>query len=116
VNAFVVQTTRFDASVHFYRDVLGLELVEEWREDGHGAVLRLTPDVDLELIELESADGYGGVALGLEVEDVDATYERVVAAGASAKAPPIDAWGKRGFGTRDPNGVPVNIYTTYSDG
>jgi catechol 2,3-dioxygenase-like lactoylglutathione lyase family enzyme len=115
VNAFVVHTTRFDESMRFYGDVLGLELVEEWHEDGHGAVFRLTADVDLELIELERADGYGGVALGVEVEDVDGTYDRVVAAG-TAKAPPVDAWGKRGFGTRDPNGVPVNIYTTQRDG
>ena len=112
MNAFVIHTTQFDESLRFYRDVLGLDLIEEWHDAGHGALLRLGADIDLELIELESAAGYGGVALGLEVADVDASYERLVAAGVRAKAAPIDAFGKRGFGTTDPNGVPVNIYTT----
>jgi catechol 2,3-dioxygenase-like lactoylglutathione lyase family enzyme len=112
-HAFVVHTTRFDASVGFYCEALGLELVEEWREGGHGAVVRLTQDTDLELIELDDAAGYGGVGLGLEVEDVDAVYARLQAAHVKTKAAPVDAFGKRGFGVDDPNGVPVNIYTTH---
>lgn len=114
-HAFVVHTTRFDESVDFYCESLGLELVEEWREGGHGAVIRLTRNADLELIELENTDGYGGVALGLEVDDVDAVYSRLQEGGVQTKAPPLDAFGKRGFGTTDPNGVPVNVYTTYAD-
>jgi len=110
--AFVVHTDRFDESVEFYRDLLGLELVEEWHEGGHGAVVRLAPVADLELIELANVAAHGGVALGLEVDEVDAWYERLLAAGGTAKAPPVDAFGKRGFGTTDPNGVPVNVYTT----
>jgi catechol 2,3-dioxygenase-like lactoylglutathione lyase family enzyme len=115
-HAFVIHTTRFDECVDFYCGALGLELVEEWREGGHGAVIRLTPGADLELIELDEAAGYGGVAIGLEVHDVDAVYARLQEGGAKTKAPPIDAFGKRGFGTTDPNGVPVNVYTTNSDG
>jgi catechol 2,3-dioxygenase-like lactoylglutathione lyase family enzyme len=111
--AFVVHTVRFDESVRFYRDVLGLELVEEWTEGGHGAVIRLGPQLDLELIELDGSEhGHGAVALGLEVDDVDAWYARILDRGGRAKAPPVDAFGKRGFGTTDPNGVPVNIYTS----
>lgn len=115
-HAFVVHTSCFDESADFYCEALGLELVEEWREGGHGAVIRLTQDADLELIELDDAGGYGGVALGLEVEDVDAVYARLQSAGVKTKAAPIDAFGKRGFGVNDPNGVPVNIYTTRRDG
>jgi catechol 2,3-dioxygenase-like lactoylglutathione lyase family enzyme len=111
-HAFVVHTTRFDESVHFYCESLGLELVEEWRDGGHGALIRLTRGADLELIELEGAGGYGGVAIGLEVDDVDAVYTRLRGAGVKTNAPPIDAFGKRGFGTTDPNGIPVNVYTT----
>ena len=114
--AFVIHTTRFDESIDFYCESLGLELVEEWREGGHGAVIRLTRDAVLELIELEGADDHAGVALGLEVDDVDESYARLTEAGVKTKAPPIDAFGKRGFGANDPNGVAVNIYTTSGNG
>jgi predicted enzyme related to lactoylglutathione lyase len=111
--AFVIHTSRFAASLTFYRDVLGLELVEEWTEGGHGAVIRLTPGADLELIELDEVpERHAGIALGIEVDDVDAWHARVLAGGGTVKAPPVDAFGKRGFGTTDPNGVAVNIYTS----
>ncbi len=110
--AFVVHTELFEQSLEFYCGVLGLELVEEWREGGHGALIRLSPSAELELIELDiTGSGHGAVALGLEVDDVDAWYRRIVDRGGAAKAPPIDAFGKRGFGTTDPTGVPINIYT-----
>jgi catechol 2,3-dioxygenase-like lactoylglutathione lyase family enzyme len=110
--AFVIHTKRFDESVEFYCGVLGLELVEEWTEGGHGAVIRLTSGADLELIELDEVERHAGVALGLEVADVDAWYARILAQGGTAKAPPVGAFGKRGFGTTDPNNVAVNVYTT----
>jgi catechol 2,3-dioxygenase-like lactoylglutathione lyase family enzyme len=114
--AFVIHTNRFDESLAFWCGALELQLVEEWQEGGHGAVVRLCSDAVLELIEIEGASGYGGVALGLEVDDVDAWHVRLVERGMAVKAPPVNAFGKRGFGTTDPNGVPVNIYTTGSPG
>ena len=111
--AFVIRTARFDESLRFYRDVLELELVEEWHEGGHGAVLRLNESADLELIDLDvEAGSHAGVALGLEVDAVDAWYDRLVACGAALDRPPVDAYGKRGFGVTDPNGVRVNVYTS----
>jgi catechol 2,3-dioxygenase-like lactoylglutathione lyase family enzyme len=114
--AFVIHTTSFDESIGFYCESLGLELVEEWRDGGHGAVIRLMDGAHLELIELDDAAAHGGVALGLEVDDVDVWYARLTEASVKTKAPPIDAFGKRGFGTTDPNGVAVNIYTTNGNG
>ena len=113
--AFVIHTDVFDESLRFYVDVLELELLEEWQEGGHGAVVRLADESVLELIDLaRDWSDRGGVALGLEVDDVDGWYERLVARGVAVKAPPVDAFGKRGFGTTDPNGVPINIYTSSS--
>ncbi|KOT44768.1 glyoxalase [Streptomyces caelestis] len=50
--------------------------------------------------------------LSVEVEDVDAVYERVRASGAEIVREPRDEeWGVRRFFTRDPNGRVVNVLT-----
>ncbi len=54
----------------------------------------------------------GGVILNFEVEDVDAEYARVEAAGLPVLLPLRDeAFGQRHFITTDPNGVLVDIIT-----
>jgi catechol 2,3-dioxygenase-like lactoylglutathione lyase family enzyme len=108
-----VPTSDLAESRRFYGEALGLELIDEWDEMGTGALFAVTDNVHIELIatahvppRLEPTTG-----IGLEVADADAVYERVLAHGFVAKGPPRDrAWGKRGFGTHDPNGVPVNVY------
>lgn len=55
------------------------------------------PDVHVALLAL--GDVPARAEPGLEVDDADAVYERLIGHGYSAKAPPRDrAWGKRGFG------------------
>ncbi len=113
-------TTDLAASIRFYRDGLGLELAEEWDDMGRGAILRGSTASEVELIEVESvADPpEPRTALGLQVgvEEVDAIYGRLEAAGAPLKAPPrVREWGMRGFGTFDPSGVPVNVYAPVGD-
>jgi PhnB protein len=49
----------------------------------------------------------GGVTVGMyvHVDDVDAIYERAVAAGAAVEGPPVDQpYGERLFGVIDPEG------------
>ena len=118
---FVVSTSHFDASLAFYRDLIGLELVEEWTEFGHGAVLSAGGAARVELIELaEAADEAlprHAPFLGLKVTDVDGVHERAVGAGATIlSALQERPWGGRGFAVRDPNGVGVNVYTAYETG
>jgi catechol 2,3-dioxygenase-like lactoylglutathione lyase family enzyme len=112
---FVVPTDDLAASLAFYRDGLGLEVVEEWEELGRGALLRIGAETDLELIELEGVEqpAEPRMGIGLEVDDdrVDEIYHRLVAQGSTVKGPPtLRAWGKRGFGALGPNGEPVNVY------
>ncbi len=116
----MVPTTDLAASIHFYRDGLGLELIEEWDDMGRGAILRGSRASEVELIEVESVvdPAEPRTALGLQVgpEDVDAIYGRLEASGARLKAPPrVRSWGMRGFGAFDPSGVPVNIYAPAGD-
>lgn len=115
---FVVKTARFNASLAFYRDGLGLSVMEEWTDFGHGAVLSAEGHARVELIEAEvgevPAPRDRDVFLGLQVRDVDSLYQRLLDAGfETASAPAPRAWGGRGFAAFDPNGVAVNIYSAY---
>ena len=110
---FVVPTTKLEESLGFYRDGIGLLVLEEWTEMGQGALLAASDNAHVELIEMEDVPEVGEprVALGLQITGVDEMYERLTALGARTKAPPrARAWGMYGFGVFDPNGVPINIY------
>ena len=117
---FVVSTGHYDASLAFYRDVIGLDVVEEWTEFGHGAVLSAGGAARVELIELEVPDDplpRHAPFLGLKVTDVDPIHERAVAANAPILSPLQERpWGGRGFAVQDPNGIGVNVYTAYERG
>lgn len=111
----VLPTSRLAESLRFYCEALRLELVEEWSEPGTGAIVGLRDGVELELIELEGVaeppEPRQGIGLQVEPDEVDAAYERLQALGFRTKRPPeVRAWGMRGFGAIDPNGVPVNVY------
>ena len=112
----VITTRAFDASLAFYRDVIGLEVVEEWTDAGHGAVLSAGGPARVELIDLpeRAPVDTDSLFIGLQVPAIDGLYERATAAGHEIVREPTDRpWGGRGFVVRDPNGVAVNIYTAY---
>jgi len=109
----MVPTTRLEESVRFYRDAIGLRLIDEWSDMGHGALFEASDAAQIELVEVNAvADGdEPRTTIGLKIVGVDDVYARLVAFGAKTKAPPrLRAWGMYGFGAFDPNGVPVNIY------
>lgn len=110
---FVVPTSKLAESLAFYRDGVGLELLEEWSDMGRGALLAASTGAQVELVEQEDVVDIPEprVGLGLQVTGVDSVYERLAAMGIRAKAPPrVRPWGMYGFGVLDPNGVPVNVY------
>ncbi len=112
----VLTTAAFDASLGFYRDVIGLEVVEEWTDAGHGAVLSAGGPARVELIDLRDSARVEteSMFIGLKVSDIDPVYERAVAGGHEIVRQPADRpWGGRGFVVRDPNGVALNVYTAY---
>lgn len=114
---FVIKSRAFAPSFAFFGEVLGLELVEEWSEQGHGAVFSAGGPARVELIDLPESPGpvaSDEVFIGLQVSDIDPIYKRATAAGHEIIREPADRpWGGRGFVVRDPNGIAINVYTAY---
>ena len=109
----VVPTSRLEDSVRFYRDALGLRLVDEWSDMGRGALFEASDTAHVELVEVADVPDVAEprTTIGLQVRGVDEVHERLEAFGAKIKAPPrTREWGMYGFGSFDPNGTPINVY------
>jgi predicted enzyme related to lactoylglutathione lyase len=97
----------FDESRSFYNDVIGLD-----GGDGLDWILFFGTDhreVQLSVMKLDiKANVHPDVSI--EVDDVDAVYERACTAGAEIVYPITDEeWGLRRFFVRDPNGAVINV-------
>jgi catechol 2,3-dioxygenase-like lactoylglutathione lyase family enzyme len=109
----MVPTTRLEESVRFYRDAIGLRLIDEWSDMGPGALFEASNTAQIELVEVEAVTDVDEprTTIGLKIIGVDDVYARLMEFGAKIKAPPrVREWGMYGFGAFDPNGVPINIY------
>ena len=114
-----------DAALGFYRDVLGLEVRNDVASDGFRWVTVGAPgqDVDIVLFQphggLSQAEGdallklvtQGSLQAALfRSDDLDATFEKVVASGAEVlQEPASQPWGVRDCGVRDPSGNLIRI-------
>jgi lactoylglutathione lyase len=99
-----------DAAVTFYVDVLGFTVVRDERTAAHPYVALERDQVRLGLASRAPVDQAQrrpptGAELVLEVEDLDAEYARVLAAGcALAEDLTVRPWGLRDFRLLDPSG------------
>jgi catechol 2,3-dioxygenase-like lactoylglutathione lyase family enzyme len=97
----------FEGSRAFYTDVIGLE-------EGRGLDWILffgtgQREVQVSVMKLD-VKAHVHPDVSVEVDDVDAVYDRAVAAGAEIVYPLTDEeWGLRRFFVRDPNGAVINI-------
>jgi len=103
-----IATAEPAAVARFYRDVLGLDLLMD-----HGWIVTWgTEGAARPQVSFASEGGSGTPvpALSIEVDDVDAAYAAVLAAGHPVEYGPADEpWGVRRFFVRDPAGTLVNI-------
>ena len=113
----------YDEAVRFYRDVLGLPVIQEWAErDGSGAIL----DAGHATLELLSVDqtalvdrvevGREGVSpairLALEVADSEAAARRLVDAGAEQLADAVTTpWRHRNVRLNAPGPLQLTLFT-----
>ncbi|HSL58241.1 MAG TPA: VOC family protein [Acidimicrobiales bacterium] len=103
----------FDARRAFYRDVIGLEVVEEFDGD-EGILFRLAADTYLELLRPATAT-VAGLRFALHVADADAAHATVAAAGAASGPVEVMPWGHRSFTLTDPGGVHLTLFEPVGD-
>jgi lactoylglutathione lyase len=108
--------------VRFYRDVLGLPVIQEWDQPtGSGAILD-AGRATLELLSVDQSDLVdrvevgavvsGPVRLALEVEDSEETASRLAAAGAQKiGGPVITPWSHKNVRLRAPDGMQLTLFT-----
>jgi catechol 2,3-dioxygenase-like lactoylglutathione lyase family enzyme len=108
LNQVTLGSTDFSASVAFYRK-LGLRLIVSAREEYARFEL---PDGESTLsLHLQDAVPHGGPVIYFEVENVDATFERLRAKGITFSSEPQDQpWLWREARLADPSGNRLCIY------
>jgi lactoylglutathione lyase len=112
----------YDEAVAFYRDVLGLPLLESWDEPGGSGAVLDAGRATLELLSVPQAELVdevevgsrvaGPVRIALEVADSAETARRLVTGGAEALAEPVvTPWRHRNVRVRAPDGMQLTLFT-----
>jgi len=112
-NHAMIYTRKLAPSLHFYQDILGFRLIEQYGEgyarlaasEGSGTIALhlLGPGQDLAV---------GGIRLYFEVKDLDRFCQRLAKAGVTlSSGPKLMPWGWRHAYMDDPDGHEVSIYT-----
>lgn len=93
-----------DASVAFYRDVLGLAVAREFP----GGTVFFAGQSLVEVSGHRAAEGAGSTCLWLQVRDLAETTGELTAAGVFFdRGPVLEPWGLREAWLRDPDGVRI---------
>lgn len=114
-----------EEALGFYRDALGLEIRQDVENNGFRWVTLGSPGQDLDIVLSQPHGGRspaeGDALLALvtqgamqaaifSTDDLDTTFDRVVASGAEVLEEPTDQfWGVRDCAFRDPSGNLVRI-------
>lgn len=109
-----IVTSRFDETRDWYRDLLDLQVLEEWDQPGDvGCILGLGGSAREALLEIYLGEGdanFSGLSLQFRINDVDRFVipeeERF-----GARGPEDRPWGSRYLILTDPNGVMVVIFS-----
>lgn len=116
----VLRVDDVDQTAALYRDGLGMPVLEEWTQIGHGYLLdagRATLEIvdavqaaDVDRIEVGSLQGQR-VRLAIEVGDVNAARDQIAAYGAQAIAEVVDTpWGHRNQRVQAHDGLQMTLF------
>lgn len=114
-------TSAYERSVKFYCDGLGLEPAAIWNNDGGQALMLDMGKATLELFDEKQAEVIdqmeaerrvsGRIRLALQVPDLTAAMDRLLAHGATLVHPPVmTSWGDYNVRLQDPNGMQVTLF------
>lgn len=114
-----ITATDLQASLAWYRDILGFTVAEEYRNEDRLMAVRLKAGtVELLLAQDDFAKGHDrqkGVGLRLffvTAQDVDQLAAAIKARGGQLTQEPMDQpWGTRDFAVVDPDGFNISIST-----
>ncbi|MEX0887090.1 MAG: VOC family protein [Phycisphaeraceae bacterium] len=117
LNHVAIHVDDLDRSVAFYRDVLGLTLMDRPAFDFPGAWFRVGDDQELHLIARPPTDGDAGRSpnerhYAFMVGDADATAEALERAGVEFRGPRARPDGAMQIFLRDPDGHVIELCTT----
>ena len=118
LNAGII-TQKLDETRKFYTETFGFRLTfdSDWfillhTPDQSSSIGFLTPNHPSQAPIFQSAFQGKGVFITIEVENVDAEYERIKAMNIPIEVDLRDEpWGDRHFAVVDPNGIGVDVVT-----
>lgn len=111
----------YERLVSFYCRGLGLEPEQLWSNDGGRAMLLNLGRATLELFDETQAQAIdqieagrrisGHIRLALQVPDLEAAMERLLAHGAALVHPPVvTPWGDHNARLQDPDGLQITLF------
>ncbi len=118
-----ITTDAFERMVSFYCDGLGLEPAQVWPEDQGRALVLDLGKATLEVFDEMQAQTIDQIEVGrrisgqirfaLQVPDLKAAMERLLAHGATLVHPPVvTPWGDHNVRLQDPDGMQITLYQT----
>lgn len=115
----------YERLVKFYSEGLGIEPAALWNNEGGRAMLLTMGNATLELFDERQAEVIdrleagqrvsGQVRLALQVPDLEAAMERLLAHGATLVHPPVKTpWGDYNVRLQDPDGMQITLFQATS--
>ncbi|MEM7738570.1 MAG: VOC family protein [Deinococcota bacterium] len=116
-----VTTTDYERLVNFYCEGLGIQQEELWTQEDTKATILSLGKATLEIFDEHHAEVVdsietgqrtsGSIRFALEVPDLEAALERLVATGATVVHPPVTTpWNHRNVRLQDPDGMQVTLF------
>ena len=114
-------TNDYERSVKFYSEGLGLEAAAIWNNDGGKALILDLGKATLELFDERQAEVIdqleagqrvsGQIRFALQVPDLNAAMERLLAHGATLVHGPVQTpWGDTNVRLQDPDGMQITLF------